>query len=66
MSLCASCGLTVPDDTAAALCLYHLVGDDDEWSVTNRIMCDFFHRGKSPVRLAPTDRIEVAAVGDLG
>jgi hypothetical protein len=28
----------------------------DDWAEANRIMCDFFHRGKLPARLAQKER----------
>ena len=53
MSLCALCGLTVPD--GAGVCAHHQNGDDD-WASTNRIMCDFVHRQRVPSRLGPRER----------
>jgi hypothetical protein len=53
MSLCALCGLTVPD--GAGVCAHHQNGDDD-WASTNRIMCDFFHRQRIPSRLGARER----------
>ena len=54
MSLCASCGLQLSGD--AGLCPHHHCVYGDDWAVANRIMCDFFHRGKIPPRLAQTER----------
>jgi len=54
MSLCASCGLQLTGD--AALCPHHHCVYGDDWAVANRIMCDFFHRGKLPTRLIPGER----------
>jgi hypothetical protein len=28
----------------------------DDWAIANRIMCDFFHRGKVPPRLPQGER----------
>lgn len=53
MSLCALCGLTVPDGTG--VCAHHHTADDD-WASTNRIMCDFFHRQRLPDRLTARER----------
>jgi hypothetical protein len=53
MSLCALCGLTVPDGTG--VCAHHHTADDD-WASTNRIMCDFFHRQRVPDRLTVRER----------
>ncbi len=61
MSLCASCGLQLLGDFA--LCPhhhYHCVYGDD-WAVTNRVMCDFIHRKKVPVRLPPGEREDSCA-----
>jgi hypothetical protein len=54
VSLCASCGLQLTGD--ASLCPHHHCVYGDDWAVANRIMCDFFHRGKIPPRLAQTER----------
>jgi len=54
MSLCASCGLQLSGD--ASLCPHHHCVYGDDWAVANRIMCDFFHRGKIPPRLTQTER----------
>src|SRR5207247_5228590 len=54
MSLCASCGLQLSGD--AALCPHHHCVYGDDWAVANRIMCDFFHRGKIPPRLTQMER----------
>jgi len=53
MALCVLCAqpLVGPDD----VCAYHLVGHgDDHWATSNRIMCDFVHRGIIPP--APRER----------
>ena len=49
MSLCTSCGVSIPDDLA--LCSHHHMVNGDDWSVSNRIVCDFIHRGIVPPRL---------------
>jgi len=54
MSLCASCGLQLSGD--AALCPHHHCVYGDDWAIANRIMCDFFHRGKLPPRLTQSER----------
>jgi hypothetical protein len=54
MSLCAACGLTLAGN--GALCQHHHYIYGDDWAVVNRIMCDFFHRGKVPPRLIRTER----------
>jgi hypothetical protein len=38
------------------LCPHHHCVYGDDWAAANRIMCDFFHRGKLPARLAQTER----------
>jgi hypothetical protein len=50
MSICASCGLQLAGDSA--LCPHHHCVFGDDWAEGNRLMCDFFHRGKVPPRLA--------------
>jgi hypothetical protein len=54
MSLCASCGLPLTGDTA--LCPHHHCVFGEDWAAGNRLMCDFFHRGKIPARLDPNER----------
>ena len=53
MSYCANCGLQLSGDSA--LCPHHLI-DTDDWAATNRIMCEFFHRGQEPPRLSERER----------
>jgi hypothetical protein len=62
MSLCASCGLDIPD--AVGLCPHHHVAyGGEDWAVANRIMCDFLHRQRVPRRLTGAERDDdVAAV----
>lgn len=57
MSLCAQCGNDVPG--AGDLCEFHTCAMPDDWATANRIMCDFLHRGRVPIRLAPEIRDEV-------
>jgi hypothetical protein len=55
VSLCTSCGLDIPD--GVDLCPHHQgVYGGHEWAVANRIMCDFFHRGRAPRRLTEAER----------
>jgi hypothetical protein len=53
MSLCASCGLALVDDSG--LCRHH-ASVADNWAESNRIMCDFLHRKKVPPRLPGESR----------
>lgn len=46
MSLCVSCGLEQGDGNE--LCRHHLLGQNNTWAESNRIMCDFLHRGRVP------------------
>lgn len=47
MSLCAICR-TLNEE----LCDFHThVPDGDDWAQSNRLMCDFLHRGIVPVRV---------------
>jgi len=50
MALCVLCAQPCvgPDD----VCAYHMSGPGDDWATSNRIMCDFVHRGI----LAPAPR----------
>lgn len=57
-SLCPRCGITLPD--ASGICSRHIYGAGDAcigdgytegWARANRIMCDFFHRGKTLPRV---------------
>jgi hypothetical protein len=54
MSLCAACGSQLPEDER--LCRHHHSSHGDQWAEGNRIMCDFLHRKKVLVRLAPSER----------
>ena len=54
MSYCAACGLQLAGDSA--LCPHHARLYGDDWAAANRIMCDFFPRGKVPPRLTRTER----------
>ena len=53
MNHCASCGLQLPE---GELCPHHHCVYGDDWAVANRILCDFFRRGKEPPRLPKLDR----------
>ncbi len=56
MSLCASCGLEQGDE--GQLCRHHVASHSNTWAVSNRIMCDFFHRGRIPPRLKAAERAD--------
>ena len=45
MSLCSLCGQATLD--ASSLCTHHSSSYGDDWATSNRIMCDFVHRGIS-------------------
>lgn len=55
MSLCASCGCQTGDN---GICTFHHTVYGDDWAITNRIMCDLFHRGVVPPRLALEHRAD--------
>jgi len=59
MIACVLCGLEVQD--GGALCAHHLCGLAENWAATNRIMCDFVHRGIAPRRLSVEEREEAEA-----
>lgn len=63
MSVCAVCVQSSGD--AGNLCPYHVSADAD-WSVANRIMCDFVHRAVVPRRLPRSERDIVAITDDEG
>ena len=52
MSRCVLCGVQNVD--FEGVCLHHTVGDRD-WSIINRMFCDFVHRGIEPPRVALDD-----------
>lgn len=52
--ICASCGLALVGDQT--LCLQHHMSAGDDWSTSNRVMCDFLHRKKVPERLSAEQR----------
>jgi hypothetical protein len=57
MVLCPACSRPLPDD--ATLCPQHFTGPvGGGWAASNRIMCDFFHRGVTPPRLAAAERLD--------
>jgi hypothetical protein len=60
MSLCVLCGIET--NTAEALCAYHPGGTDADWAHSNRVMCDFVHRGVVPAATAVAMAIDVDLV----
>lgn len=50
---CPSCGLQLRD---AEICPHHHTVYGDDWATSNRIMCDWLHRGKVPLRLSYAER----------
>lgn len=46
MTLCAFCGYSTLG--SPGLCSHHALSDGNGWAVSNRIMCDFVHRGIVP------------------
>ena len=40
--LCPTCSMPIKE---ADMCPYHVKVNGEEWAASNRIMCDFFHRG---------------------
>jgi hypothetical protein len=53
MNRCASCGAETSEPMQ--LCLHHHA-DDIRWAATNRIMCNFLHRGATPPRVPVAER----------
>jgi hypothetical protein len=59
MSLCAFCGH--PTFGSGPMCPHHSsVAEGDDWATSNRIMCDFLHRGiVTPVAaMGPPDALD--------
>jgi hypothetical protein len=56
MLLCPVCCQPVPENTA--FCALHVGPLGGGWAASNRIMCDFFHRGVTPPRLEAPDRVD--------
>ena len=54
MSLCTSCGTSIPGDLA--LCAHHHCVYGDEWSASNRAFCNWLHRNIELPRLPPDQR----------
>jgi hypothetical protein len=50
MSTCASCGQPLVDE--GGLCAHHYSDSEDGWAASNRLMCDFIHRKRIPLRLS--------------
>lgn len=57
MSLCVLCGQQNPDESL--LCAVH-VSSDEAWAASNRLMCDFLHRGIVPPRLDAEEPADLA------
>lgn len=54
-SLCPACAQQLAGN--AALCARHVGLATESWAASNRIMCDFFHRGIAPPRVSVGERI---------
>jgi hypothetical protein len=61
MSVCIVCGQSSPD--RESFCSYHITPEEN-WSVANRIICDFVHRAIVPRRLPASERDPVALITD--
>lgn len=53
MNRCASCGADLSE--AMSLCPQHHA-QEAGWAASNRIMCDFLHRGLVPPRVRASER----------
>lgn len=63
VSACVVCGCPVED----GLCRHHVDGyTGDRWADTNRILCDWLHRGIEPTRLTAEQRADEWAPLDSG
>jgi hypothetical protein len=56
MSRCSVCGQQIVGNMA--FCPHHVGGAPEGWATSNRIMCDFLHRGIVPPRLGAVDRLD--------
>lgn len=54
MNRCNQCGIELL--AAFTLCPHHYLNTDAGWATTNRIMCDFVHRGLAPAPVPPASR----------
>jgi hypothetical protein len=55
MSPCSICGRQIA--AHLGFCQHHSASGTDSWAASNRIMCDFVHRGVAPPRLQPAERL---------
>jgi hypothetical protein len=55
VSPCPLCGQQLAGN--ATLCARHAGLAAESWAASNRIMCDFFHRGIAPPRVDTAERI---------
>ena len=55
MNICPMCGLSL---SRAGICPHHLLTEDTDWHVTNRIMCDYFHRQTPIDRQNKTEQVD--------
>jgi hypothetical protein len=66
MTLCASCGLELSGYAAAdGVCLHHHPVEEG-WAASNRVMCDFFHRGIVRARLPQDVRVDTCIADAAG
>lgn len=63
MASCPFCGNDPNNDQG--VCSYHVNVYEDTWAVSNRIICDWLHRGLEPGRLGPNDREKIEEYGDV-
>lgn len=54
---CVFCGAELIDEHICSFHVYTPLGDG--WAESNRIMCDFFHRGKVAPRVPNTEWWEI-------
>ena len=60
MRLCVFCGLAT--NTDADICAFHTSIYGSDWAISNRAMCDFFHRHIIPPS-PPTSQREDDMIG---
>ena len=53
---CSKCGASLPEDYDMSICSHHPLEESEKWSINNRIMCNYLHRGKPLPRLKSSER----------
>jgi hypothetical protein len=65
LNTCSMCGLNLLNSDVMGVCNYHHAVTWDGWAKSNKVMCDFIHRGKVPKRRAMTEDEWLAFVANI-